>query len=152
MKLNYTPYKIKLNSKEKFEVLKFEGIENFNRPYEYNIQIISSKSDLKLEEFLLTNVTLQMQSAINEKDKFNINGIIKSIKTKDFNDFLKAINLFLEKSCYYYIIEFDIKDDKTNLENIPLGNINHSLLGKNTFLSKIKRKYTYNSNIKLTIL
>jgi len=84
MKLNYTPYKIKLNSKEKFEVLKFEGIENFNRPYEYNIQIISSKSDLKLEEFLLTNVTLQMQSAINEKDKFNINGIIKSIKTKGF--------------------------------------------------------------------
>jgi type VI secretion system protein ImpH len=73
-------------------------------------------------------------------------------KTKNFNDFLKAINLFLEKSCYYYIIEFDIKDDKTNLENIPLGNINHSLLGKNTFLSKIKRKYTYNSNIKLTIL
>ena len=84
MKLNYTPYKIKLNSKEKFEVLKFEGIENFNRPYEYNIQIISSKSDLKLEEFLLTNVTIQMQSAINEKDKFNINGIIKSIKTKGF--------------------------------------------------------------------
>jgi type VI secretion system secreted protein VgrG len=95
-KFNYIPYKVSISGiNEKIKVLKFEGNEELNTPYEYVIDFISSDSDINLDSIIFNDVLLEISSSTNKSDIFFINGICKSIKTKGFflDDFIYEITI-----------------------------------------------------------
>lgn len=123
MEIKNDIYNIHIDVSNDFEVLKFLGTEEFNKPYEYVIDVISSSSDIDLNSFVSQRVHFEMHSSVSRDEISYIHGICKCIKTKGFTLADKYIyeitivpklwNLSLTYSSKVYI-DVSIKDIITN--------------------------------------
>ncbi len=133
-KINYSPFEIIVPSiSEKVTVLKYEGTEEFNKPYEYKIFIISKENNLSLDSSLLNNIKLKISSSVEDINTYYVNGICRSVRSKGF---------FLDEYIYEIVLvpriwRLSLQESSKVLLDVSIVDIIKKYMNLNNFSEKI---------------